>query len=68
MENQQVKLKTASFVKSLKNPGDVISDIQRVMPSDVKKDYRLRLTGKRDPEGDDMNLQEKNGMYISKSV
>ena len=52
--------KSAGEVKNspselLKNPGDVISDIQRVTPSDVKKDYRLRLTGKRDPEGDDMN-------------
>lgn len=52
--------------KLLKNPGDVISDIQRVMPTDVKKDYRLRLTGKRDLEGDDMSIQEKSkGLYYN---
>ena len=52
--------------KLLKNPGDVISDIQRVMPTDVKKDYRLRLTGKRDLEGDDMPIQEKSkGLYYN---
>lgn len=38
--------------KLLKSPGDVILDIKRVLPTEVKKDLRLRLTGKADLEGD----------------
>jgi len=44
-----------SLRKLLKNPGDTIGDIKRVTPTEVKKDYRLRLTGHADLEGDRVN-------------
>src|SRR6056300_1273731 len=44
-----------SLRKLLKNAGDTIGDIKRVTPTEVKKDYRLRLTGHADLEGDRVN-------------
>ena len=52
--------KSASEVKAelrklLKSPGDSIKAITRVMPSDIKKDFRLRLSDKADLEGEKVN-------------
>lgn len=38
--------------KILKNPGDAIKSITRVTPTEIKKDFRLRLTDKNDLEGE----------------
>jgi len=45
----------AELRKLLKNPGDSIKNITRVMPSDIKKDFRLRLSDKADLEGEKVN-------------
>lgn len=38
--------------KILKSPGQVIKSITRVTPTEIKKDFRLRLTDKNDLEGE----------------
>jgi len=66
--------KSAGDVKNklrplLKNPGDVIKSIDRVLPTEVKKDLRLRLTGKADLEGDDDDMQEAySPMHVKQAI
>lgn len=46
--------------KVLKNPGDAINDITRVTATEIKKDFRLRLTDKNDLEGKPVEDDEMN--------
>lgn len=55
--------------KLLKNPGEVIKGISRTTPTEVKKDFRLRLTGKADLEGDDDDMNEGfSPMHVKQAV
>lgn len=54
--------------KLLKNPSDVIKSIDRILPTEVKKDLRLRLTGKADLEGDDDLDEAYSPMHVKQAI